>query len=173
MKTKAFNFQNEVIALKDPLRYFALSLTHDDNDADDLVQETMLKALIYKDKFAENTNLKAWLFTIMKNLFINNYRKKTKVRMIFDGSKELFQLNVPETKKAYDPDAQINYKQIQEAMDALEEDYRKPLRLYFEGYKYKEIADILELPIGTVKSRIFLARKQLVDPLKPFVHEHS
>lgn len=166
MKRTAFNFNEEVIANREPLRYFALSLTHNADDADDLVQETLLKALTYKDKFEADTNLKAWLYTIMKNIFINNYRKEVKVRMVFDGSKELFHLNIPETRKAFDPEARYNYNELIAKMMGLEEEFKVPLTMYFEGFKYKEIADELGLPIGTVKSRIFLARKQLAGKLE-------
>ena len=168
MNVTAFDFSGEVLSHRDALRYFALSLTNNSDDADDLVQETLLKAFTYKTKFEANTNLKAWLYTIMKNIFINNYRKIIKVRMVFDGSKELFKLNIPETKKTFDPDAKLNYKEMMLMVNTLDDDFRIPLTMYFEGFKYKEIADHLSLPIGTIKSRIFLARKQMMNMVKEF-----
>ncbi|MBE2246738.1 MAG: sigma-70 family RNA polymerase sigma factor [Candidatus Competibacteraceae bacterium] len=159
-------FTSEVLTYNDSLRYFALSLTHHTEDAEDLLQETLLKAFTYKDKFEENTNLKAWLFTIMKNIFINNYRKQAKVKTIFDGSKDLFYLNIPEGKKNFDPDSRLNFKEINHMMHSLGEEYRVPLSMYVEGYKYKEIADEMKLPIGTVKSRIFLARRQMMEKVE-------
>lgn len=83
--------------------------------------------------------------------------------MVLDGSKELFHINIPETKKSYDPDSRLNYKEMIALMNSLDDDYRIPLTMYFEGYKYKEIADEMKLPIGTIKSRIFLARKQMME----------
>lgn len=165
MRNAAYDFSNEVISHRESLRYFALSLTHDEHDSEDLVQETLLKALSNKGKFEEHTNLKAWLYTIMKNIFINNYRKQVKVKVILDSSKDLYFLNIPENKKAYDPENTLQFKELRELMLALDEEYKIPLTMYFEGFKYKEIADHLKLPIGTVKSRIFLARKQLYESL--------
>lgn len=165
MKTSTFDFNAEVVAYRDQLRYFALSLTSDGHDADDLVQETMLKAFTYRSHFAEDTNLKAWLYTIMKNIFINNYRKNTRVKLITDNSKDLYFLNIPETRKGFDPETRFHYKELAGLMMQLDEEYKVPLRMYFEGYKYKEIAEEMGLPIGTVKSRIFLARKQLAGAL--------
>ncbi|MCZ2444167.1 MAG: RNA polymerase sigma factor [Flavobacteriales bacterium] len=156
-------FSSEVVSHRDSLRYFALSLTHHSEDAEDLLQETLLKAFTYKDKFEANTNLKAWLFTIMKNIFINSYRKQNKVKTIFDSSKDLFYLNMPETRKNFDPDSRLNFKELNILLDSLGEEYRVPLSMYVEGYKYKEIADEMQLPIGTVKSRIFLARRQMME----------
>jgi RNA polymerase sigma-70 factor, ECF subfamily len=168
MTEKIFDFTAEVLALQSSLRYFALSLTGDDTEADDLVQETLLKAFLYKSKFSEHTNLKAWLYTILKNIFINNYRKNQKIRKVVDTSSSQFHLNIAETRKTFDPDSKVNFKQLMEVVETLDPEQSEPLRLYFEGYKYKEIADMQGLPIGTIKSRIFLARKLLAFRLKDF-----
>lgn len=168
MSTVEFNSQ--VIGYSKQLRYFALSLTSNDEEAKDLLQETMLKAMMYRDKFIDATNLKAWLYTIMKNIFINNYRRAIKTRTIIDGTKDLYFLNLPQSNGAKATDSNINEQQINHAIEVLEEDYKIPFELYFEGYKYKEIAEHLNLPIGTVKSRIFLARKQLMTKLKDFAY---
>lgn len=161
-------FSKEVLAFKNNLKYFALNLTMNDEDAKDLVQETMFKAFTYKDKFAEKTNLKAWLYTIMKNTFINNYRRASKAKMIIDNTKDLFYINIPQNSGFASPESQFSSKEIQNAISALEDEYKVPFMMHFEGYKYKEIADDLDLPIGTVKSRIFIARKKLTDTLKDF-----
>ena len=158
MSTLEFNKQ--MLSFKAPLKYFAISLTADTEDANDLLQDTMLKALQYKDKFAESTNLKAWLYTIMKNTFINNYRRKVKTRQIIDNSKELYLLNLPQSNTSISPLSRIAEKDIKHEIDSLDEELRIPFVRYFEGYKYKEIAEELNIPIGTVKSRIFLARKK-------------
>ena len=166
MSTLEFN--NQMLSFKMQLKYFAISLTSDNDDADDLLQDTMLKALMYKDKYTEATNLKAWLYTIMKNTFINNYRRNIKKRQIIDTTKDLYFMNIPQSNSAVSPISQISEKDIKGHIDALEDDLRVPFVRYFEGYKYKEIADNLNIPIGTVKSRILLARKKLIVSLKDF-----
>jgi len=168
MKTETFDFTSEVLALQASLRYFALSLAGDDTEADDLVQETLLKAFLYQSKFSEHTNLKAWLYTILKNIFINNYRKNQKVRKVVDNTPDHFFLNIAESKKAFDPDSRVNFNELMAMVETLDVEQSQPLRLYFEGYKYKEIAEKQGLPIGTIKSRIFLARKLLAIRLKEF-----
>jgi RNA polymerase sigma-70 factor (ECF subfamily) len=161
-------FNNQVLNFKSALSYFALSLTCNSEDAKDLLQDTLVKAIVYKDKFADTTNLKAWLYTIMKNTFINNYRKSVKVNKIVDNTKDLYFMNIPQNSGVSSPVAQISIKDINYAIDGLGEDLKVPFKLFFEGYKYKEIADQFDLPIGTVKSRIYLARKQLMLELKDF-----
>lgn len=162
------NFTDEVLGFKDGLRYFAISLTRNENDSDDLLQETLLKAFTYKDRFKENTNLKAWLYTIMKNIFINNYRRTNKAKTILDHSPNTYYINLPQNAKSVDPASQLSFKEISKTINKLDNDYKIPFNMYFEGYKYKEIADDLNLPIGTVKSRIFLARKQLMGVLAEY-----
>lgn len=154
-------FSTRMLSYESALQYFAYSLCRDKEESKDLVQETMLKALTYASNYRDDTNLKAWLFTIMKNLFINNYRKEKKMRLVFDGSKDLYYLNIPETSKQLDPEKRMEHREVMNQMNRLETEYQTPLRMFFEGFKYKEIADELGLPIGTVKSRIFLGRKQL------------
>lgn len=166
MSTNDFN--RELIGLSTSLEFFALSLTRNDEDAKDLLQETMVKAITYKDKFVEKTNLKAWCYTIMKNTFINNYRRAIKANTIIDQTEDLYFLNSKRTDDGSVPDSALAYKEIRKKVDALEDDYRIPFEMHNKGYKYKEIADYLDLPIGTVKSRIFLARRKLMDQLKGF-----
>lgn len=168
MNSLTTNFTKEVLGFRENLKYFALSLTNNYEESEDLLQETMLKAFTYREKFADNTNLKAWLYTIMKNIFINNYRRNIKMRTIIDGTKDSYYINIPQFNRNVDPESTMSYKEIKGVIDQLTDDYKVPLMMYFEGYKYKEIADHLDLPIGTVKSRIFLARKQLMDTLKEF-----
>lgn len=159
-------FSQRVAGLQDTLKYFARKFTKNEEDANDLLQETFYKAIKYKDKFAERTNLKAWLYTIMRNTFINNYRKAMRANTIIDDTKELYFLNIPQDSGFDKPDSNYNYKEIMGKVDDLDKAYRVPFRMHYEGYKYKEIAQELGLPIGTVKSRIFLARKKLMATLQ-------
>ncbi|MDC1106165.1 sigma-70 family RNA polymerase sigma factor [Prolixibacteraceae bacterium] len=156
-------FQKSLVGLEDRLYYYALSLTTNQDAAADLVQETFLKALNYQSKFKEDTNFKAWVYTIMKNTFINDYRKKVKNKMNLDSSSNDYLLSIAKNKVFAAPDAQQEMKEIYHAIDNLPENIRAPFVLFQKGYKYTEICDILGLPMGTVKSRIFLSRKKLED----------
>ena len=164
----AIHFKNTVQREAKSLRKYAYQLTRNIEDTNDLVQETMLKAYTYQDKFEEGTNLKGWLYTIMKNTFINNYRRSVKVNQIIDNTKDLYFMNIPQNSGVSSHVSQISIKDINKSIDGLSEDLKVPFQMFFEGYKYKEIADRFDLPIGTVKSRIFLARKQLMNELKDF-----
>lgn len=162
------NFNHQLIEQKQTLEYFALHLTRNDEDAKDLLQDTLVKAITYKDKFVERTNLKAWLYTIMKNTFINNYRRAMKANTIIDSTEDLYFLNLKQGAKDDSPESIYGESEIQKKVNSLEDDYRIPFMMHHTGYKYKEIADHLDLPIGTVKSRIFLARKRLMEVLKDY-----
>jgi RNA polymerase sigma factor (sigma-70 family) len=161
----AIEFNSEVLSFSKPLRYFALNLTSNDEAAKDLLQETLLKAISNRDRFVEKTNLKAWLYTIMKNIFINNYRRSMKINTVVDSTKDLFLINLPQNNGPVSPESTYSEREILQKIESLEADYKLPFTMYFDGYKYKDIADYLNLPIGTVKSRIFLSRKQLMEML--------
>ena len=163
------DFHKELTSLQENLQYFAQSLTQDEDDAKDLVQETFLKALTYRDKFEENTNLKAWTYTIMKNTFINNYRRNAKVNMVMDNTADLYYLNSSKSSEDSNPDSVLSHKDINKVVEKLEDEHRLPFKMHHTGYKYKEIAEKLDLSIGTVKSRIFFSRKKLMDSLKDHV----
>ena len=139
------------------LKPFAITLTRDTEAAKDLVQETMYRALANKDKYNVGTNIKAWLYTIMRNIFINNYRRKAKQSTIFDSTPNEFLLNLNQGAVTNDAVAKINLKEVQEAIHHLPEIFRNPFLLYFDGFKYHEIADMLGEPLGTIKSRIHLS----------------
>jgi RNA polymerase sigma factor (sigma-70 family) len=162
-------FNTSLIGLKPNLQRFAMSLTSDRDTALDLVQDTYVKAITYKDKFADYTNLKAWVFTIMKNTFINNYRRSIKENTIIDGTQDLYYLNQPNDKGSISPESNYAEGEIEKAIDSLEDEFRIPFRMHINGYKYKEIADELGLKIGTVKSRIFFTRQKLMSILKDYV----
>lgn len=165
----AIEFNAQLLSHQSPLKYFALKLTSDNEDAEDLLQETFLKALRYKDKFQEKTNLKAWLYTIMKNTFINNYRRTSRKRTIMDNTDDDYFVNSTKKVSPISPDSVLGHKEIERCVEELNDECKIPFQMHFDGYKYKEIADHLEMPIGTVKSRIFLARKKLTETLKDFV----
>ena len=168
----AIEFNQQLINQRTPLKNFAYSLTLNSEEAQDLVQETYLKALKYRDKFADASNLKAWLYTIMKNTFINTYRRSVKTRQIITQTDDLSMVKPLNGSNSPSAESQINLKHIQNAVDSLEDDYKIPFTRYHDGFKYKEIADELDLPIGTVKSRIFLARKRLMEELKEFAYQN-
>ncbi len=162
------DFNTAILRLRDALRFFALKLTEDESDAMDLFQDTYLKAITYRDKFTDSSNLKAWMYTIMKNTFINNYRRAAKTHTILDKTKDLHFLNTSKISENNGSEISVNYKEIFQKVVGLENEYREPFQMHFTGYKYKEIADKLELPIGTVKSRIFIARQKLMSQLQDY-----
>jgi RNA polymerase sigma factor (sigma-70 family) len=159
------DFNRQLSSLQDNLKYFANTLTKNEEEAKDLVQETYLKALTYRDKFEENTNLKAWTYTIMKNTFINNYRRNSKVSMIVDNTADLYFLNSSKLSEEANPESALSHKEVSKVVSNLEDEHRIPFQMHHQGFKYKEIAEHLNLSIGTVKSRIFFSRKKLMKKL--------
>ena len=168
----AVEFTNQVQQISVLLRPAALTLTRDTDAAYDLVQETLLKALLNKDKFKAGTNLKAWLYTIMRNTFINNYNKITKRSSSLDTT-DIFQYSgTADNFVTYNgANSSFVMGDIDQALAGLNEDFRKPFMMYYIGYKYLEIADKLQIPIGTVKNRIHIARKELKKLL--FVYNYN
>ena len=156
------DFTVQIQSLAPSLRPAAMNLTRDADDAKDLVQETLLKALVNRDKFRVGTNLKAWLYTIMRNTFINNYNKVTKRHQSIDTGDYFQYFNTNETFIARNGAvASFVMADVHAAIGQLEEAYRTPFVMYYIGYKYLEIAAKLRVPIGTVKNRIHIARKDL------------
>jgi RNA polymerase sigma-70 factor (ECF subfamily) len=143
------------------LKPFAITLTRDNEVAKDLLQETMYRALVNKEKYNVGTNINAWLYTIMRNIFINNYRRKSKQSTIFDNSPNDFLIDYNQVTTANSAEGSLKMKDMELAIHKLPEIFRNPFVLYFEGYKYHEIADLLTEPLGTIKSRIHFARKIL------------
>ena len=143
------------------LKPFAITLTRDNEAAKDLFQETLYRALANKDKYSVGTNIKAWLYTIMRNIFINNYRRKVKQNTIFDSTPNDFLINQNQGVIANTAESNLRLKDIQVAIHNLPQIFRNPFLLYFDGFKYHEIADMLGEPLGTIKSRIHFARKLL------------
>jgi RNA polymerase sigma-70 factor, ECF subfamily len=158
----AFEFHYKLISIQDKLMSFAYRLTSDLDDAKDLLQETSLKALSHRDKFIDESNLKAWTCTIMKNTFINSYRRNIRQNTYRDQTEESYFINQTITSGSDEPESMYLFKELEKIIEALEEDYKIPFKMHYEGYKYKEIADVLKMNLGTVKSRIFCTRKQLM-----------
>ena len=165
MSTLEFN--ETLTSMESYLLSFAMSFTKNMDDAKDLTQETMLKAIRYRSYYKPKTNFKAWIFTIMKNTFINQYRRKKRSKTIFDNSTDLFLLNNSSNHQD-SPYNHIADKEVKAKLDILSEEYKEPFQLHFEGFKYKEIAEKLDIPLGTVKSRIFIARKKLMESLPEY-----
>ncbi|HFB99289.1 MAG TPA: RNA polymerase sigma factor, partial [Phaeodactylibacter sp.] len=161
MSTIEFNGQFQGMAKL--LHSFAYNLTKNSEDAKDLFQETSFRALRNKDKFRDGTNFKAWLFTIMKNIFINNYRKKVRANTIMDATDNNYYINSGSAVIENNAESNIMMDELTAMIDSLEDGIRIPFMMHYEGFKYQEIADELELPLGTIKSRIFFARKEMKD----------
>ncbi|NIG52098.1 RNA polymerase sigma factor [Chitinophaga sp. Cy-1792] len=143
------------------LKPFAFQLTKDRESAKDLFQETITRALVHQEKYLEGTNIKAWLFTIMRNIFINNYRKNTKFRIIYNPIITDLQKESTKDSVANMAESVIVSKDLHSKLQTLPEIFKQPFQLYLDGYKYIEIAAILQEPLGTIKSRIHFARKNL------------
>ena len=163
MSAKEFN--QVLLENADFLKPFAVNLTKDSEAANDLYQETLYKALANQEKYNVGTNIKAWLFTIMRNIFINDYRRKAKQKTVFDNSANDYLINLKQASVSNAAESSLRVKEITEAVHQLPEIFKTPFRLYFDGYKYQEIADVLAEPLGTVKSRIHFARKLLKERL--------
>jgi RNA polymerase sigma factor (sigma-70 family) len=158
-------FNQSLISNTEYLKPFAMTLTRDMEAAKDLIQETLYRALANKEKYNAGTNIKAWMYTIMRNIFINNYRRSAKQNTIFDNTPNDFLLDYNQFTTANAAETNLNLKEIKEAVHHLPDIFKNPFELYFEGYKYHEIAEVLAEPLGTIKSRIHFARKLLKQQL--------
>ena len=161
-------FESKLMSLQGNLLNFAYMLTSDRDNAYDLLQDTTLKALDNESKYVDNTNFKGWVFTIMRNIFINNYRKVVRSATVIDQTEDLYHLNLPQDSGFETPEGSFAAKEITEAINAFSDDYRIPFSMHVAGYKYNEIAEKMNLPLGTVKSRIFFARQRLQQTLKDY-----
>ena len=167
MKTKE-SFKSRLLGLQGNLLSFACQLTSNREEAQDLLQDTTLKALDNEGKYTNNTNFKGWVFTIMRNIFINNYRQQVRQATVVDKTEDLYHLNVCQDSGLDTPEGSVAVQEISAAIAEFSEDFRVPFNMYVSGYKYSEIAEKLNLPLGTVKSRIFFARKRLREQLSAY-----
>lgn len=158
-------FNNLLTSHQDFLSGFAMGFTRDRDDANDLVQETFVKALRYKNNFKEGTNIKGWLYTIMRNIFINNYKRKKFQNTVLDSTENQYFINASQDYTVDTVTTEINQSDILGAIHDLKPDFRKPFTMFLDGYHYDEIAEEMQIPMGTVKSRIFHARKKLATSL--------
>lgn len=161
MAEKKQKFTSSLIDANDQLYYFALQLTENKDDAKDLVQETNFKALKNYKKLKTDEHKNAWLYTILKNTHINNLRSSY-YRSIKNNNidNELYLMKARNTI-TNDPDKILQNKELKEKIRCLPESFSKPLKLLLAGYSYKEIAKMTDVPIGTVKSRIYIAKQKL------------
>jgi len=154
-------FKGNLINVNHQLYYYALQLTENQDDARDLVQETNFKALKNYNKLKTTAHRNAWLYTILKNTHINNLRSGHSRALRNSGSDidvNTLKTNSPQTDN---PDIIFDRKELKEKIRSLPPTYSKPLKLLLAGYSYKEIAKMTEVPIGTVKSRIHIAKDKL------------
>lgn len=161
-------FNTILVTHSDFLKPFAINLTRDSEAASDLYQETLYKALANQEKYTSGTNIKAWLFTIMRNIFINDYRRKAKQKTISDHTPNEYLLNNRQVTVANGAESTLREKEIKQAIQGLPEIFKTPFLLYFEGYRYNEISELLKEPLGTIKSRIHFARKLLKEQISRY-----
>ncbi len=154
-------FTTRLMNLQSNMLNFAFTLTANRDDAYDLLQDTTLKVLDNREKYVDNTNFKGWVFTIMRNIFINNYRRVVRSATVIDRTEDLYHLNLPQDSGLESPEGAFGVNEISSAIDQLPDKYRVPFSMHVAGYRYNEIADHMQLPLGTVKSRIFFARQAL------------
>ena len=190
---KSLSFRKDLIGVQEELLRFAYKLTTDREEANDLLQETSLKALDNEDKYTPDTNFKGWMYTsglemsqnsmrlswsfeevdqklhtIMRNIFINNYRKVVRDQTFVDQTDNLYHLSLPQESGLDSTESRYDLKEMHRIVNSLPKEYKVPFSMHVSGFKYREIAEKLDLPLGTVKSRIFFTRQRLQEELKDF-----
>ena len=151
----------QLIELRPLLYRFTRKFTSDSDESWDLVQDTILKALQNKNKFRNEVNLKGWLYIIMRNTYINQYRKASRMKVLKGDRVDSIYLNVKDGHTFNNPDGEAQIKLVWAKVDSIKDELSKPFKMYTSGYKYQEIAKHLNLPLGTVKNRIFQARQEI------------
>lgn len=165
----SISFKKDLLRVQEDLLRFAYKLTANTEEAFDLRQETSLKALDNEDKYMPDTNFKGWVYTIMRNIFINHYRKITRDQTFVDQTENLYHLNGNPEWAIVSTENNYDLKEMHRIVNSLPRDYKIPFSMHVSGFKYREIADKLNLPLGTVKSRIYFTRQKLQQELKDFV----
>lgn len=160
-------FKTSVLEMQPNLLSFALKLTLNKDEARDLVQDTTLKALDNEHKFVDQANFKGWMLTIMRNIFINNYHRKVRIVSVVDNTLDIAHMDLDQPD-SHSAESGFAVSDISDAIASFPESCRKPFSMHMAGYKYEEIAEILQLPLGTVKSRIFFTRRSLREMLKDY-----
>ena len=164
---KSLSFRKDLVGVQDELLRFAYKLTTDREEANDLLQETSLKALDNEDKYTPDTNFKGWMYTIMRNLFINNYRRSVRELNFLDSNfTDYAQIQVAKDDDKFEETYDL--KLLYRIINKLPDDTKQPFMMFVSGLKYKEIAEKMDLPIGTIKSRLHFARKKLQKDLRDF-----
>lgn len=168
MITETLKFETLITEYRTILRAYAMKFTRDEDDANDLMQDTLLKAFAYFANFKPGTNFKGWLFTIMKNTFINNYRRNVRKHELIVTEEDISSNNLMVSATRNTAEAGFVGRDISKALATLPPPLYNPFMRYFEGYKYHEIAKEAGLPVGTVKTRIHHARVHLKKYLKTY-----
>lgn len=166
---RSLSFRKELISIQEELLRFAYKLTANHEEANDLLQETSLKALDNEDKYMPDTNFKGWVYTIMRNIFINNYRKIMRDQTFVDQTNNLYHINLKQESGFESTEGSYDFKEMHRIVNSLPNDYKIPFSMHVAGFKYREIAEKLDLPLGTVKSRIFFTRQRLQQDLKDYL----
>lgn len=159
-------FQKKLVKIQESMFVVALKFTHNREEAKDLLQETILRALENEQRYVDQNNLSGWIYRILESTFINDYHKKLRMATIINGNMDLS--NVENNYSADSPDSRCIIEEITAAINRLPEDLKQPFCMREQGYKYTDIADILNRPLGTIKNQIFQARQILRKELKDF-----
>ena len=166
---KSLSFRKDLIGVQEELLRFAYKLTANREEANDLLQEKSLKALDNEEKYVPDTNFKGWMYTIMRNIFLSNYRKIVRDQTFVDTTDNYYHLNLPQDSGFESTEGAYDLKEMHRIVNARPREYKIPFSIHVSGFKYREIAEKLGLPLGTVKSRIFFTRQRLQQELKDFV----
>ncbi len=162
-------FKESLMELQTKMLSFAYTLTSNRDDAYDLMQDTTLKALTNEKKYAKNVNFKGWVFTIMRNIFINGYRRKARSGVVYEITDAPARIDLVQDSSGETPECIYYVNEITQAVNSFPEEYRRPFAMHIAGYKYSEIAENMGLPLGTVKSRIYVARRQLQEQFSDYI----
>jgi RNA polymerase sigma-70 factor (ECF subfamily) len=167
----AVQFQKNLLSMQENMMNFALKLTSNMDDALDLMQDTTLKVLDNQDKYIDNLNFAGWVFTVMHHVFINNYRKFVQTQLPIDWQADVYNIEIEDDEDTYSPDSKFRILELTKAVGKLNKSLKVPFSMYLSGYKYAEISERLNLPLGTIKSRIFFARQELQKALEETLND--